>query len=252
MVTAAVLVMPGVSADSEYQEGQGGVPGPGPGPHPPSPFEPHDEDWEPGDPGRGNDPFNPIFEPGEGENARFEPEVIDRMQDAADIDDLESITITTENGTIQIYSALILMFDNQVYLDAYINDITDVAADYLDAGVYDRIQGNRVFDIVVGDMEYLWDSKICVTLPYTLEEGKDPSELRVLSPYGDSVREITCSYDEDAHTVTFWTNHLSFYIPVWEQHDHVLELGVIVGAVIAVAAACGIALYVHGNRRGRA
>ena len=92
-----------------------------------------------------------------------------------------------------------------------------------------------------------------VTIPYEVEEGRDPTLIKVW--YIDSegnIEEYPCTYDPVSKTVTFVTTHFSYYAVVYTGTDEGEGTGTLLYAVavaaLLVAALAGAAVYARSRR----
>lgn len=136
-----------------------------------------------------------------------------------------------------------------------------ITAEWVDSSVLNVEQakvvgGNPVFSVTLtvdGVKVTELNGLATVTLPYSLEKGQDPSNLVVW--YVDDEGNITpfqCTYDSASGTVTFMTNHFSYYAVVYlgETNNTMLYVGI---AVIVLALfAIGVAFYWRSKRLGEA
>ncbi len=80
---------------------------------------------------------------------------------------------------------------------------------------------NQVYEITVlagGERVSDLGGQITATIPYTLKEGEDADHIAIwcLKENGE-LEEIHCSYDIVTRTVTFVTDHLSYYVVGYQE-----------------------------------
>ncbi|MBO4503088.1 MAG: hypothetical protein J5707_05525, partial [Candidatus Methanomethylophilus sp.] len=91
------------------------------------------------------------------------------------------------------------------------------------------------------------DSKIKVTLPYQLKAGENANSIRVVCLSGTAPEYFDATYDATTQTASFYTSHCSLFavvpIPASPSSDGGMDMMLIVGIVIAIAAVAGVAAY---------
>ena len=107
------------------------------------------------------------------------------------------------------------------------------------------VGSNPVFNISFGDYTNFEGGKVTITVPYSLESGKDSTNLIIYYiKDGAVVEEIPCKYDNG--TVTFSTNHFSDYAVMYvEPSNSELPIIPITIGIIGVIAIIGgfVVLY---------
>ena len=90
-------------------------------------------------------------------------------------------------------------------------------------------------------------NKIKVTLPYQLKAGENANSIRVVCLSGTAPEYFDATYDATTQTVSFYTSHCSLFavvpIPASPSSDGGMDMMLIVGIVIAIAAVAGVAAY---------
>ncbi|GEM_PF-1667508 len=84
-----------------------------------------------------------------------------------------------------------------------------------------KVGDNQVYEITVlagGERVADLGGQITATIPYTLKEGEDADHITIwcLKETGE-LEEIHCSYDIVTCTVTFVTDHLSYYVVGYQE-----------------------------------
>ena len=96
-----------------------------------------------------------------------------------------------------------------------------VASSVLTQAQKEQVGENPVYDVTVlagGNQVSELGGELTVTIPYTLGEGDDPGNIVVwyLKDDGELV-QMSCTYDEETESVSFVTDHLSYYAVVYSN-----------------------------------
>lgn len=86
-------------------------------------------------------------------------------------------------------------------------------------------------------------------MPYTLQPGDDPDSITVFYVDSDgNLEPKVTTYDPITHTITFVTDHFSYYMigttqqtPTDEDDDTLIYTGIAIVVVIAIAAVAMVA-----------
>ena len=84
--------------------------------------------------------------------------------------------------------------------------------------VREIVGDNVAFSITFGNNKSFGNGKVAVTVPYVLEFGKDPANLKIYYiPDGRVAEELSCTYENGK--VMFTTNHLSAYAVMYAEPE---------------------------------
>ncbi len=91
--------------------------------------------------------------------------------------------------------------------------LDDTARDALPDSVKQRIAGKTVYSLDLtdsnGKIDFSGKGKITVSLPYTLNDGDDPSNVKVFYINGEELVEYDATYDAENRLAVFETDHFS-------------------------------------------
>ena len=134
----------------------------------------------------------------------------------------------TESLTI-VFPALEVRFDQDTLI--LLKEASDggdisitakvVASSVLTQAQKDEVGDNPVYDVTVladGTQVSELGGELTVTIPYILSEGADPDNIVVwyLKDDGELV-QMSCTYDEETESVSFVTDHLSYYTVIYSE-----------------------------------
>ena len=164
-----------------------------------------------------------------------------------------SVTLSVSLG-----DGISVVFDN-ASLKALGDSAANLKVETVDTAKLDenvkKIAGdNPVFEIGFGDNTNFGTGKVSFTVPYTLPEGKDASQMKVYYLKDGAIAEkIDCTYENGK--LTFATNHLSMYTVGFETPAESGEVGLVnliaaavLAAGIILTAICAIAASVRKNK----
>ncbi len=162
---------------------------------------------------------------------------------------------TDKNVTMSVtVGKSVVSFDNEALKsftdgEAELN-ITKLKDSQMTDKVREIVGDNVAYSITFGNNKTFGNGQVTVTVPYTLEDGKDPGKLKIYYiADGRVAEEKECLYSEGY--VTFVTNHFSTYAVMYidsaDENSPIMMIGVIAAAVAAIAV---IAAVVILRRRG--
>jgi hypothetical protein len=121
--------------------------------------------------------------------------------------------------------------------------------DALPQAIKEKVSGKAVFSLSLTDSNgkvTFTGKNVTVTLPYVLKSGESASDVKLF--YIDDsnvIHEVVATYDEASKTVTFSTDHFSYwYIDATSSGSSSSgggsSIGLIIGIVVAVIAVAAI------------
>ena len=134
------------------------------------------------------------------------------------------LLISTPVGTLTVPNAALASIASQTSGSTVTMSLGTIDATTLSAAQQEAVGDSVVYDISImsGDQNItsFGGNSLTLSLPYTLKDGEDPSDVTVwyLNDAGE-LTEMTCTYDETTGTVSFATDHLSYYVVGCSETD---------------------------------
>ena len=179
-------------------------------------------------------------------SASFTPTTVSNIVEKAKADTAVTMSVSLGSGVIT--------FDNAA-LQTLKDEGSDLVVNQLDksqmtASVGEIVGDNVAYSITFGNNKTFGNGKVTVTLPYTLESGKDADKLMIYYiADGRVAEEIQCLYNDGY--VTFVTDHFSTYAIMYlDPESPGSEFPIMYAAIgaIAVLALAGGAIVVKKRK----
>ena len=132
--------------------------------------------------------------------------------------------------------------------------------DSLSAAVKEKIAGKTVYSLSLSDSNgaiSFTGSKIKVSLPYSLKDGENASDVKVFYLDGNNVIQVDATYDSDLKCAVFETDHFSnWFVDVVPEESPSSgggsNIGLIIGIIVAVVLLAGVGVFVFVKKSKKA
>lgn len=136
------------------------------------------------------------------------------------------LTVKSSVGNVTIPNGTLAQVTSQLTGGKVTINLEKVDDSLLTEEQKDAVGDSSVYNISITDgkssVSSFGDSRITISLSYTLKDGEDPGGVSIwyLNDKGE-LEKIDCTYDKDTGLATFSTNHLSYYVvgysEVWQN-----------------------------------
>ena len=132
------------------------------------------------------------------------------------------LVLDTPVGSLTIPNDALDSIASQASGDTVTMSLETVGTNSLTPAQQEAVGDSPVYDISImsggENISSFGGESITVSLPYTLQPGEDPAGVTVwyLNDAGE-LKEMACTYDAATGTVSFTTDHLSYYVVAYDE-----------------------------------
>ncbi len=132
------------------------------------------------------------------------------------------LVLDTPVGSLTIPNDALDSITSQASGDTVTMSLETVGTNSLTPAQQEAVGDSPVYDISIvsggENISSFGGESITVSLPYTLQPGEDPAGVTVwyLNDAGE-LKEMACTYDAATGTVSFTTDHLSYYVIAYDE-----------------------------------
>ena len=166
----------------------------------------------------------------------------------------KEVKITGDGWKMEIPKEIISGATGAVSMGA--KTLSEAEKNALPAEVKELVKDKRVFSLSLSDnsgMIPFTGKNIKVSLPYTLKDGENASDVKVFYiDANNKAVKVSATYDADGKCAVFETDHFSnWYVDVVPDAPAGNNIGLIVGIIIAVVAVVGVGAFVFLKKSGK-